>query len=168
MNYNLQLHVTYVHNVFFSCKSLSLFHICDSLSGLLILMYIHLGLVIIGSETDHVVGLEFKMKVIVAGYSKTGTKSMASALKILGYNVYDFMEHYWFHSEQWIKVLASRNIDVDFRQMYKNVDAVTDNPPYFFWEQIHEAFPDAKVSCSMQNISVLNFINAARLSTRPL
>ena len=31
-----------------------------------------------------------------------------------------------------------------FKQMYQNVDAVTDAPAAAFWKEIHEAFPDAK------------------------
>ena len=34
------------------------------------------------------------MKVIYAGYSKCGTKTMRAALTELGYEVYDFMENY--------------------------------------------------------------------------
>ena len=30
--------------------------------------------------------------------------------------------------------------------MYKDVDAVVDAPAFYFWEEIHKAFPDAKVS----------------------
>jgi len=86
------------------------------------------------------------MKVVVAGYQKTGTKSTNNALRILGYNVYDFIEHYWFHYEQWMKIFTTGSTAIDFRQMYENVDVVIDSPSYFFWEQIHEAFPDAKVS----------------------
>ena len=33
------------------------------------------------------------MKIIYAGFPKTGTKSMASALRQLGYTVNDFPEH---------------------------------------------------------------------------
>nr|XP_039273077.1 uncharacterized protein LOC120347234 [Styela clava] len=29
--------------------------------------------------------------------------------------------------------------------MYKDVDAVTDYPAFYFWEEIHKAFPEAKV-----------------------
>ena len=34
---------------------------------------------------------------------------------------------------------------MDFYKMYKDVDAVTDMPAFYFWKQILEAFPDAKV-----------------------
>ena len=33
------------------------------------------------------------MKIICAGFPKTGTKSMATALRQLGYTVNDFPEH---------------------------------------------------------------------------
>ena len=33
------------------------------------------------------------MKIICAGFPKTGTKSMAAALRELGYSVHDFEEH---------------------------------------------------------------------------
>ena len=31
------------------------------------------------------------------------------------------------------------------RKMYKDVDAVTDLPAYLYWEQLLEAFPNAKI-----------------------
>ena len=86
------------------------------------------------------------MKVIVAGYPKTGTKSMVLALTILGYKVYDFVEHFHYHREDWNKILTSGGTTEDFKRMYENVDAVTDGPPYYFWEEISKAFPDAKVN----------------------
>ena len=33
------------------------------------------------------------MKIICAGFPKTGTKSMATALRDLGFSVHDFEEH---------------------------------------------------------------------------
>jgi len=41
----------------------------------------------------------------------------------------------------------------DFRSMYDGVDAVVDTRYFYFWEQIHEAFPEAKVNtycCSFE------------------
>ncbi|CAK8677541.1 unnamed protein product [Clavelina lepadiformis] len=87
------------------------------------------------------------MKVITAGFSKTGTKSMFLALSELGYNVYDFHDHFWHHCDQWTKIYSSSTGGTieDFKEMYESVDAVTDAPPYLFWEEILQAFPDAKV-----------------------
>ena len=86
------------------------------------------------------------MKVIVAGLPKTGTKSMVKALQDLGYSVYDYLEHFEYHSKQWEKLLEVGGTAEDFKKMYENVDVVTDIPACAYWDLIHEAFPDAKVS----------------------
>ena len=85
------------------------------------------------------------MKVIFAGLSKTGTKTMASALRILGYNCYDFMENYEHLYDDWMKLMCDGGDTEDIRRMLKDVDAVTDIPACIFWEEILKAFPDAKV-----------------------
>ena len=46
-----------------------------------------------------------------------------------------------------MKVFREGATKADFYEMYKDVDAVTDMPANYFWKQILEAFPDAKVSC---------------------
>ena len=91
------------------------------------------------------------MKVIVAGFSKTGTKTLNAALTELGYEVYDFLEHFWHHGENWNKILKYGGTVEDFKRMYEDVDAVCDVPACAFWEEIHEAFPDSKVSYSPTN-----------------
>jgi len=85
------------------------------------------------------------MKVIYAGYSKCGTKTMRSALTELGYEVYDFMENYEHLGDDWEKIFTTGGTTEDFRRMFENVDAVTDVPGCFFWEEIHRAFPEAKI-----------------------
>ena len=93
------------------------------------------------------------MKVIVAGMSKTGTKTMATALHALGYNVYDYFENFEFLCDDWMKILKEGGSDDDIikelRRMYKDVDAVMDIPCNHFWEQLHKAFPEAKVTTSL-------------------
>lgn len=86
------------------------------------------------------------MKVIVAGYPKTGTKSMTAALNQLGYSVYDALENLVFLQDEYISILNKGWTTEDFRRMYENVDAIADMPAFFFWDEIHKAFPDAKVS----------------------
>ena len=88
------------------------------------------------------------MKVICAGFCKTGLGSMNAALRELGYEPYDYLDHFWHHGDEWKKILSSGpggNLN-DFKRMYKDVDAVIDGPPMWFWEEILKAFPDAKVS----------------------
>ena len=86
------------------------------------------------------------MKVICAGLSKTGTKTMTCALRDLGYNVYDFMENFTYLGDEWRKILTTGGTTEDFRRMFENVDAVSDLPGAYYWDEIHKAFPDSKVS----------------------
>ena len=67
------------------------------------------------------------MKVICAGFSKTGTKSLAKALRILGFTVYDHLEHRKFHNKQWVDLYGEGQLP-DFRAMYEGVDAVIGLP----------------------------------------
>lgn len=85
------------------------------------------------------------MKVIVAGMPKTGTKSMNAALTLLGYEVYDWMKNFYYLGDDWIRIIERGGTIEDFRRMYKNVDAVADGPCYAYWEELAEAFPNAKV-----------------------
>jgi len=85
------------------------------------------------------------MKVIYTGFSKCGTKSMAEALRHLGLNVHDFMEQYEYNGADWLKLCREGLQADEIREMLDGVDAVTDMPAYAFWEQILEAFPDAKI-----------------------
>ncbi|XP_039264768.2 uncharacterized protein LOC120340550 [Styela clava] len=86
-----------------------------------------------------------KMKVIYAGYPKTGTKTITAALRILGFSVYDFMENTTILGKDWVKIFRDGWTTEDFKRMYENVDAVSDMPPCYFWEEIHKAFPEAKI-----------------------
>ena len=91
------------------------------------------------------------MKVIVAGLPKTGTKCMQAALKELGYNVYDYMENFVYFEHEWHKILNGYGTTEDFQVMFENVDAVTDAPSCYFWDEIHKAFPEAKASRKHRN-----------------
>ena len=84
------------------------------------------------------------MKVIVAGPPKTGTTSMALALRQLGYSVYDSPEQMTLLQTEWYNILINGHTP-DFRQMFKGVDALTDGPGYYFWKQLLQVFPNAKV-----------------------
>ena len=90
------------------------------------------------------------MKVICAGLAKTGTTSLANALQVLGYNVYDFREHYKFHLQQWRDSFETDR-HPNFKEIYQGVDAVTDIPPAFWFEEISAAFPKAKVILTVRD-----------------
>ena len=86
------------------------------------------------------------MKLIVAGLPKTGTKSMAVALSDLGYQVVDGMDHHEYHMKEWNTIFTKGAKTEDFKKMYEGYDAVSDVPACAFWEEIHKAFPEAKVN----------------------
>ncbi|XP_078482886.1 uncharacterized protein LOC144742423 [Ciona intestinalis] len=85
------------------------------------------------------------MKIICSGMSKTGTKTVCQALRILGYEVYDFEEQFWYLGDRLIKCLDEGWTDDDLREMFKDVDAFTDIPSCLLWEDISRVFPDAKI-----------------------
>ena len=89
------------------------------------------------------------MKVICAGQLKTGTKSMAMALRQLGYsNVHDHEEHLGFHLDEYLDLFEGRADVQILEKMYADVDAIVDSPACTFWYSLHKQFPDAKVSLS--------------------
>ncbi|CAK8689028.1 unnamed protein product [Clavelina lepadiformis] len=91
------------------------------------------------------------MKVVVAGFSKTGTKSMQAALIELDYKVYDSVDSFWFHGNQWNKIFTTGGCIEDFKAMYENIDAVTDFPACFFWEEISSVFPECKIILTVRD-----------------
>ncbi|XP_078487632.1 uncharacterized protein LOC100179613 [Ciona intestinalis] len=92
------------------------------------------------------------MKVIYAGFSKTGTKTMTAVFHEFGYNTYDWLENSWYNGKDWVKIIEENGGTVeDFRRMLKGVDAVADSPCYIFWEEILEAYPEAKIIMSVRD-----------------
>ena len=87
------------------------------------------------------------MKVICAGVGKTGTKSIAKALRHLGFNVFDWEEQIFDFIDHWFDVFQN-GAEPDVKRVYQNADAVVDSPGNLFWDEILEAFPDCKVILS--------------------
>ena len=89
------------------------------------------------------------MKIICAGYSKTGTKSIAKALRHLGFNVFDWEEQMFDFRDHWFDVFQN-GAKPDVKRVYQNADVCIDMPGYFFYEEILEAFPGCKVILSVR------------------
>lgn len=70
---------------------------------------------------------------------------MNAALTKLGYSVYDVPENMCLLQEEYSKIFREGWTTDDFKRMYEDVDAVVDIPACYFWEEIHKAFPDAKI-----------------------
>ena len=97
------------------------------------------------------------MKLICAGYPKTGSKSCSSALRTLGYNVADYMETMEFLSIIWRDYLLGKGlfsrfgIIKNFRIKLASIDDVIseyekhgfdtnqDIPGNLLWQDLYEA-----------------------------
>lgn len=91
------------------------------------------------------------MKIICAGFWKTGTKSLAQALRILGYKVHDYDDQMFAYPELWSAFLNGTVTDEQIRDTLKDIDVVIDGPAIAFWEEIHRAIPEAKVILSTRD-----------------
>ena len=89
------------------------------------------------------------MKVICAGAGKTGTKSIAKALRHLGFTVFDFEEQTFDFLDHWVDVFQN-GAKPDVKRVYQNADVCVDTPGNLFFEEILEAFPDCKVILSVR------------------
>ncbi|KAF7195196.1 hypothetical protein HII31_03402, partial [Pseudocercospora fuligena] len=93
------------------------------------------------------------MQVLSLAPSRTGTLSMASALSTLGYSPYHFSSIFQNvgDCDIWIPALKAkfeRNEKIG-RETFDNVlghcSAVTDAPCIVFWEELIDAYPEAKI-----------------------
>lgn len=85
------------------------------------------------------------LKVIGAGFGRTGTHSLAEALHMLGFGpCYHFLEinKNPGHHQRWTDALDGRAVDWD--ALYRNYVSAVEWPTVAFLPQILSAFPDAR------------------------
>lgn len=108
------------------------------------------------------------LKVIGAGFGRTGTASVKAALEELGfgpcYHMYEVMGKA-DHIEQWRR--AGHGKAVNWHALFADYQSSTDWPACTFWDRQMEAFPEAKVLLTMRDPdawydSVVNTIYAVR------
>lgn len=91
------------------------------------------------------------LKVIGAGYGRTGTMSTYTALKELGFPCYHMIEVIQNkanakHLNFWRKVANDPpGQQQDWESMLGNYTAAVDNPTCCVWKELMAAYPDAKV-----------------------
>ncbi len=92
------------------------------------------------------------LKVIGAGFGRTGTASLKAALEILEFNrcyhMFEFMEHPE-HAAYWDA--ASRGRPVDWDGLFGGYQATVDWPGCTFYRELMAAYPDAKVVLSVRD-----------------
>ena len=93
------------------------------------------------------------MKIIGAGFGRTGTISLKQAFEYLGYPCYHMQEvmaaYDRGHVEQWDAALSGKVIDWD--ALFSGYEATVDFPACVFYQQLMEAFPDAVVVLSVRD-----------------
>lgn len=92
------------------------------------------------------------MKVIGAGFGRTGTKSLQAALEELGfgpcYHMTVLFEHPE-HADTW--EAARRGEKVDWERVLGEYEATVDWPGCTFYEDLMRRYPDAKVLLSVRD-----------------
>ncbi len=86
------------------------------------------------------------LQVIGAGFGRTGTLSLKTALERLGFAPCHHMIEVWAHPETadlWER--AGSGEPVDWSEIYGDYVATVDWPGCAFWRELMVAFPDAKV-----------------------
>jgi len=92
------------------------------------------------------------VKVIGAGFGRTGTMSQKAALEQLGFGPSFHMIDVARRPELlpgW--QAAADGLQVDWRELLGGWESTVDWPACTFWEQIWSAFPDAKVLLSVRD-----------------
>ncbi|CDS08325.1 hypothetical protein LRAMOSA02273 [Lichtheimia ramosa] len=89
------------------------------------------------------------LKVIGAGYGRTGTDSLRTALNILGYNCFHMrnvlMGDVDRHPEVFCDAYLHPNKPVDWDMLYEGFDAAVDWPTVSFVDRLMKYYPDAKI-----------------------
>lgn len=85
------------------------------------------------------------LKVVGSGLGRTGTKSMQTALAMLGFGPCHHMVEVFMHPESmalWVDAAEGRP---DWDLIFKDYQSAVDYPTAAYWRQIADHFPDAKV-----------------------
>ncbi|MFK7801551.1 MAG: sulfotransferase family protein [Anaerolineae bacterium] len=92
------------------------------------------------------------LKIIGAGFGRTGTTSLKAALEQLGFNKCHHMSEVVKAPSQAVGFLAAyRGEQVDWDQLLSGFAATTDWPACTFYQQLMAHYPDAKVILSVRD-----------------
>lgn len=92
------------------------------------------------------------MEIIGAGFGRTGTLSLRAALEQLGYGPCYHMEELMDnpqHAKLW--TAAAHGKLGDWERLLGNYRATVDWPGAYFWRDLMEAYPDAKVLLTVRD-----------------
>ena len=91
------------------------------------------------------------LKIVGSGLGRTGTKSLQSAINILGLGPCHHMAEVFAHPESmalWVEAGAGRP---DWDAIFADYAAMVDYPGAHYWRQLADYYPDAKVLHSVRD-----------------
>lgn len=91
------------------------------------------------------------LQVIGAGLGRTGTMSLKMALEQLGFSKCHHMAEIFLNPDQVPLWLAAADGEADWDAVYEGYLATVDYPGCYFWSQLVDAYPDAKVLLSIRD-----------------
>jgi len=92
------------------------------------------------------------ISLIGAGYGRTGTLSLKSALETLGYNKCHHMIeviHTPGEAEKWLQAIDAESVDWD--ELLAGYQATVDWPACHFYQELADYYPQAKVLLSVRD-----------------
>jgi len=92
------------------------------------------------------------MKLVGAGFPRTGTLSTHAALTRLGFPCYHMAEVVMReeHTRAWHAFLVEHK-PMDWKALFSDYQATVDAPAAFFYREILDTFPDAKVLLNLRD-----------------
>ena len=101
---------------------------------------------------DHATHGEGGLKIIGAGFGRTGTLSLKVALEDLGfgpcYHMTEVFQHP-DHAKEWLA--AARDQPQDWNKLFAGYQATVDWPGCSFYAELMEVYPDAKVILTVRD-----------------
>jgi hypothetical protein len=91
------------------------------------------------------------LRLIGAGWGRTGTSSMRSALETLGYACHHMSEVFHHQEQAALFTEAATDPTFDWERIYANYTATVDWPGCAFWRELTDAYPDAKVLLTVRD-----------------
>jgi len=92
------------------------------------------------------------LKVIGAGFGRTGTLSLKEALEKLGFGPCHHMKEVMLNSEQAeYFYLASMGEKVDWDEVFKDYNSAVDWPAAAYYKELSDKYPNAKVILGMRD-----------------
>lgn len=92
------------------------------------------------------------MKIIGAGFMRTGTMSMQSALQLLGYRCYHMKEvmRESGHLDMWYDFVSGKS-PMAWQVLFRDFEATVDTPACIYYRELMTVFPDAKVILTLRD-----------------